>query len=92
MKLWEYLYAGPPIVATASPDLRWHPSHLLSYAETIPEALELAKLALADPGKGRDERRAYALANTWDDRARQLERLVAERLNGDRVAIEPAAA
>jgi hypothetical protein len=92
MKLWEYLYAGPPIVATASPDLRWHPSDLLSYAETIPEALEMTARALADPGEGRDARRAYALANTWDDRARQIERLVAERLNEDRLAIEPAAA
>ena len=37
MKLWEYLYAGPPIVGTGSPELRQYSPAFLNYAE-VPEA------------------------------------------------------
>ncbi len=76
MKFWEYLYAGPPILATGSAELRRYDPPLLSYAETRGEALAMAERALADPGVGRETRRAFALANTWDDRAAQIDRLV----------------
>lgn len=78
MKLWEYLYAGPPILATGSAELRRYEPPLLNYAESGAEALAMAENALAESAVGRDARRAFALANTWDERAARIERL-AER-------------
>lgn len=78
MKFWEYLYAGPPIVGTGSAELRRHPAPLVSYADSRDAALEMVQQALADPANGREERRRFALANTWDDRAAQLDTLVAK--------------
>jgi teichuronic acid biosynthesis glycosyltransferase TuaH len=76
MKVWEYLYAGPPIVGTGCPDLRRHRPPLVYYGERPSAALELVEGALADPAAGREERRRYALVNTWGDRAAQLDRAV----------------
>lgn len=81
MKVWEYLYAGPPIVGTGSIALRSYPPPLLNYAEITEEAPAMVERALADPQAGRDERRRFALANTWEDRARQLDALVDQQLN-----------
>jgi len=80
IKVWEYLYAGPPIVGTGSIALRGYPPPLVNYGENSDAALMLVERALADPNTGRDERRRFALANTWDDRARQLDVLVDQRL------------
>ena len=76
MKFWEYLYAGPAILATGSAELRRYAPPILNYAESHAEALAMAETALADPSIGRDARRAFALANTWDDRAARIEQLV----------------
>jgi teichuronic acid biosynthesis glycosyltransferase TuaH len=76
MKMWEYLYAGPPIVGAGSEELRHYPPPLVNYAESLPQALALVERALAEPERGREERRRLALANTWSDRARQLDALV----------------
>jgi teichuronic acid biosynthesis glycosyltransferase TuaH len=81
MKFWEYLYAGPPIVGAGSAELRRYPPSLVSYAESAAAAPALVERALADPAAGREERRRYALANTWEDRVAQLDALVAERLS-----------
>lgn len=81
VKLWEYLYAGPPIVATASPELRQYAPRLLSYAEDPREAIAMAQAALADPVAGRPQRRAFALANTWEHRAARIDELVDHRLS-----------
>lgn len=80
MKAWEYLYAGPPIVGTCSPELRHYPPPLVNYADSGDAFIELTERALRDPGAGRDERRRFAMANTWEDRARQLDDLLAEVL------------
>jgi teichuronic acid biosynthesis glycosyltransferase TuaH len=82
IKLWEYLYAGPPIVGTGSVDLRSYPPPLVSYAENADDAPAMVEQALADPETGREERRRFALANTWHDRAMQLDALVDARLSG----------
>ena len=82
VKFWEYLYAGPPILATGSPELRRYAAPLLSYAENQDQALAMAGSALADPSAGRELRRDFALANTWDDRAAQIIELVESRLSG----------
>ncbi len=76
MKLWEYLYAGAPIVGAGSAELRRYPPPLVNYAESAEDALAMVELALADPAGGREERRRFALANTWDDRANELDALV----------------
>lgn len=80
MKVWEYLYAGPPIVGIASPELRHYPPPLVNYAESADDMLALAERALADPATGRDERRRFALANSWEDRAAQLDEIVEEAI------------
>jgi len=82
MKVWEYLYAGPPIVGSGSVDLRSYPPPLVNYAENANAAPVMVERALADPETGRDERRRFALANTWDDRVEQLDALVDQRLKG----------
>jgi glycosyltransferase involved in cell wall biosynthesis len=82
IKVWEYLYAGPPIVGVGSDALRGYPPPLVSYAENHDEALSMAERGLASPLAGREERRRFALANTWEHRARQLDELVDRRLSG----------
>jgi len=81
MKMWEYLYAGPPIVGSGAAELRRYPPPLVSYGESDGETVALIEQALADPEAGRDERRRFALANTWDDRASELDALVSKHLD-----------
>jgi teichuronic acid biosynthesis glycosyltransferase TuaH len=81
MKVWEYLYAGPPIVGTGSAELRRYPPPLVHYAETPDGVPALIERALADPAAGREERRRFALENTWTQRAHQLDALIARRLD-----------
>jgi teichuronic acid biosynthesis glycosyltransferase TuaH len=85
MKLWEYLYAGPPIVGSGSAELRRFPPPLVNYAESPEQSPAMVEQALADPSSGREERRRFALANTWEDRASELDGLVEERLRRGRV-------
>ena len=73
MKLWDYLYAGPPIVGSGYLALRDYPPPLVHFAEegalvqTVSAALE------GDAEGPRRTRRETALVNTWDVRAEQLE-------------------
>lgn len=76
MKVWEYLYAGPPIVGAGSAELRNYPPPLVNYAESPDAAVELVEQALSAPDVGREQRRRFALANTWADRAGQLDALI----------------
>jgi teichuronic acid biosynthesis glycosyltransferase TuaH len=76
VKLWEYLYAGVPIVATGVAEVRRYGPPLLGYAETHEQALAMAQAALVEPSAGREQRRAFALANSWDVRAVQIDALV----------------
>lgn len=81
LRLGEHLYAGPPVVGSGYPSLREHPPPLVTFAGQERDALwRAAEGALASGEAGRDERRRHALANTWDARAEQLERLVDARL------------
>jgi glycosyltransferase involved in cell wall biosynthesis len=76
LKLWEYLYAGPPIVGSGYEVLREY-ADFVDYArpEELPEAVERAVTAGA-PGDV-DRRRAFALENTWEHRAAELLRIAA---------------
>ena len=79
LKLWDYLYAGAPLVGSGYLVLRDYPPPLVRFA-TGPRAFatEVGR-ALEAGDEGRDERRATALANSWEARADELERLVANR-------------
>ena len=79
LKLWDYLYAGPPIVGAGYLALREYPPPLVRFVAEA-DAFAAAVDAALRADRGRDERRAFALANSWADRARELERLVAEAL------------
>jgi hypothetical protein len=78
MKIWEYFYAGPPIVGIGSAELHRYPPPLLNYAEQADRVPALVEQALSEPTAGRAERRSFALANTWEDRAAQIDALVAQ--------------
>lgn len=80
LKLWDCLYAGPPIVGAGYTILRDYPPPLVRFADGAEEFATAVEAALRDPARGRDERRALALANSWDARAEQLDALVEERL------------
>jgi teichuronic acid biosynthesis glycosyltransferase TuaH len=76
LKLWDYLYAGPPVVGTGGPALAEYPSHLVRYASEPDDFVPAVAAALAGGADGRAERGAFALANSWDARAAQLDELV----------------
>jgi teichuronic acid biosynthesis glycosyltransferase TuaH len=84
MKLWEYLYAGPPILGAGCPELQRYPPPLVNYAERPDAAVAIVEQLLRTPTAGRRERRDFALANTWEDRAAQLDTVVQTHLNGER--------
>jgi teichuronic acid biosynthesis glycosyltransferase TuaH len=78
LKLWDSLYAGPPVVGSGCIALTDHPLvHYAASAESLPDTVALA---LRENGAGRQARRTYALANTWDRRAEDLEHLLDSRL------------
>jgi glycosyltransferase involved in cell wall biosynthesis len=71
LKLWEYLYAGAPIVASGYEVLREY-AGFVDYgpADELPGAVERA---LASGGaEDVARRRRFALANTWDHRVEEL--------------------
>ena len=80
MKVWDYMYAGVPIVGTGSVDLQRYGAPLVHYAEKADQAVDLAANAIEFGDHGRDQRRRFALDNTWDMRAARLDRLVDEAL------------
>lgn len=88
LKLWDYLYAGAPIVGSGCLALRDFPPPLARFATSAAEFVRFVEEELADGAAGRDARRAFALRNGWDSRADELERLIVAQLGGaaDRMA------
>ena len=78
LKLWDYLYAGPPVIGSGCEALLDYP--LVRYASPPSDLPELAAEVLASEDLERDARRAFALANTWADRGRRLVELIGERV------------
>lgn len=76
LKLWEYLYAGPPLAGTGYDVLAGYPPPLVHFGEGPGGLAGAVGAALAEQADGSDRRRAFALANTWDHRARALTELV----------------
>jgi hypothetical protein len=77
LKLWDYLYAGPPIVGSGYSVLREYPPPLVRYATGADPFASEVERSLAEAARGREERRVLALENSWDVRARELEEIVA---------------
>lgn len=77
LKLWDYLYAGPPIVGSGCTVLREFGPPLVRFASETEGFLGELEAALEAPREGRDQRRAVALENSWDARAAELEAIAA---------------
>jgi teichuronic acid biosynthesis glycosyltransferase TuaH len=77
LKLWDYLYAGPPLVGTGYTVLAEYPPPLVHFVEDPDEFPERIAEALVKGRRGAERRRAFALANTWDHRADELLALLA---------------
>jgi hypothetical protein len=83
IKVWDYFYAGAPIAATGAPALGEFPDGLVHFALSPSHLPDLVAAALSeDRDAGLARRREYALANTWDHRAAELEGLV-QRASAD---------
>jgi glycosyltransferase involved in cell wall biosynthesis len=82
LKLWDCLYAGPPIVGSGYVALKEYAPTLLRYADGPDEFIAAVADALRTGQAGIEERRAFALSNSWDARAEQLESLVASVVDG----------
>jgi teichuronic acid biosynthesis glycosyltransferase TuaH len=78
LKLWDYLYAGPPVAGSGCAALLDHP--LVEYTPTPEELPAVVEAALASDPAARELRRAYALRNTWEHRALELEALLDARM------------
>lgn len=74
VKLYEYLAAGKPVVATAMPELKLVDEHVYvsddaeSFISNIHQAL-----AEKDDVAGIEKRRSFALQNQWSNRVESLE-------------------
>lgn len=76
VKAYEYLAAGKPVISTDLPECRQMQPHL-DIATTHEQFIEKVVSRLADPGEG-SARIEYALKNTWEARALQVEALLSE--------------
>jgi glycosyltransferase involved in cell wall biosynthesis len=80
LKLYEYLAAGKPVVATGLPELEGLEPHAV-VAQGPDDAIEAIERALASLGDAdREARQAVAARNTWDTRTARLLDLVAAEL------------
>jgi GT2 family glycosyltransferase/glycosyltransferase involved in cell wall biosynthesis len=72
VKLYEYFAAGKPVVATEIPELKLVPQHLLRLARTPSEFVVQVGSALEEGARHVDERRLFAMQNSWLARARDF--------------------
>lgn len=82
LKLWDYLYAGPPIVGSGYRVLHDYAPDYVTVAGTSSGLASAVVEALGAPESGRAARRNFALQNTWQARARELNELVSRLLSG----------
>ncbi len=69
-KMYMYLWAGMPVVATDIRECRRHAPHVLTADENSPLVKRIEE-ALSEPQANRERRRLFAAENSWDQRARQ---------------------
>lgn len=83
LKLWEYLAAGLPVVASDLPNLaELARAGLLRTARGAPAFAEAVRAALVEPAARRAERHERARAHDWPARIDELERLLADEPDG----------
>jgi len=71
IKLWEYLAAGKPIVATPVAGFRDYPEHVY-LAGDAEEFLAAVEAALAEPPAKRLARQAEVAAHSWEARVQKI--------------------
>jgi glycosyltransferase involved in cell wall biosynthesis len=86
LKVWDYLYAGPPVAGTGYVALREFPAPLVEYAEGADDFAARVLSALEEPAGAAATRRAHARANTWEARAAQIADIVAALETPERLA------
>jgi glycosyltransferase involved in cell wall biosynthesis len=86
LKLWEYLAAGLPVVATPLPNLiPLAEDGTLRVAGGVEAFVAALDVALGEPDERRSERLSRAQAHDWGPRLEELLRLVADSGGPDRV-------
>jgi glycosyltransferase involved in cell wall biosynthesis len=96
LKLWDYLYAGPPVVGSGYSILRDYEPDFVRFASDTEGFIEAVERSLEDPPESRQRRRDFAARATWDARSNDLEALVAKEIERQdrsrvRVAVFPHA-
>ena len=81
LKLFEYLAAGKPVVATGLPELEGMEPDVVVASEDELVASTTAALALVAPADV-ERRQALAARNTWETRTERLLELTARKLEG----------
>ena len=86
VKLFEYLSAGKPVVATDLHELRYYQEYV-RLAASVDEWLEAIELALQDNSPALVEKRIrFARQNTWDERMYLIEDAI-QRLEQDNIYV-----
>jgi glycosyltransferase involved in cell wall biosynthesis len=84
LKLREYLAAGLPVVSTPLPEVARYEG-LVRLAGDLPAFLRAVEAALASRSAEADRARAEAMrGESWEERVRDMEQIVAQRLGGPR--------
>ena len=78
VKLYEYLSAGKPVVATALPELDSCREHVYLAADKDAFLVELDRAAAEDDPDREEKRRRFAAEHTWADRYRRIRAALTE--------------
>jgi teichuronic acid biosynthesis glycosyltransferase TuaH len=90
IKLWEYLAAGKPIVATDVPGFRDYPQHVRVANDSM-AFVRAVEEALLERSDAREARRAEARRNSWESRVDDILAVIAECAPLDDLRFEEAA-
>ncbi len=75
VKMYEYLAIGKPVVSTVVADVESF-GDLVAVVEDAGQAAESLRRSIAEGADRAEERRAFARANSWAERAAELRRFV----------------
>jgi glycosyltransferase involved in cell wall biosynthesis len=89
LKLYEYLAAGKPVVATGLPELAQMEPDVVLVEEAMDFVAEVRKAVDRDAEADRSRRRQLASRNSWEAKTERLLELVGRELNGSRSAAHP---
>jgi glycosyltransferase involved in cell wall biosynthesis len=89
LKLYEYLAAGKPVVATGLPELAQMEPDVVLVEEAMDFVAEVRKALDRDAEADRSRRRQLASRNSWEAKTERLLELVGRELNGSPSAAHP---